>query len=82
LWQDGGQQLLTDLGVASLASLTQLASLNLGCCSNFTAVGVTPLASLTALTNLNVQFRKMTEEEIGALAMVLTNLTSLNLYTT
>jgi len=72
---------LTDLGVATLASLTQLTSLNLGHCCSLTDAGMTPLASLTALTSLNFNScYKVSEEGIMSLALVLTNLTSLDLF--
>jgi hypothetical protein len=80
LWHCGVYRHLTDLGVAALASLTQLTSLNLGHCYRLTDVGVTPLVSLTGLTSLNLHnCYEMTDEGIMALALVLTNLTSLEL---
>ena len=49
-WTDVGVQSITDVGVAALASLTSLTSLNLFRCSAVTDAGIAALAPLTSLT--------------------------------
>ena len=54
---------MTDEGVAALALLTALTTLDLGGCLKVTDAGVATLASPTALTTLNLLFCKWVTDE-------------------
>ena len=71
---------ITDSGLASLATLTRLMSLNISCCDMITDSGLASLALIPSLTSLNISCCGMiTDTGLESLA-TLTRLTSLYLY--
>ena len=69
----------TDAGLAALAPLTSLTSLNLAVCKQITDVGVAALAPLISLASLTLgECNRITDVGVAALAP-LTSLTSLDL---